>query len=104
MNELYQTFNKIYLSLIKEVKKISTSKDSEIISDLKKNYKVFDKKSTEYLDDFKIQLMIKIVNHIFIYFNCSLIRHQPDVLRVKSLSLRSKHYIITFTSGKKILI
>lgn len=65
MNELYQTFNKIYLSLIKEVKKISTSKDSEIISDLKKNYKVFDKKSTEYLDDFNNNISDAITKVIF---------------------------------------
>lgn len=51
-NEIHQTFNKIYLSLIKEIKKINKNKDNEIIVLLKTNYKVFDKKSKEYLDFF----------------------------------------------------
>jgi len=44
-NKIYYVFNKIFLSLIKEVK----SKNDEIKHTLKQHYKVFDKQSSEYI-------------------------------------------------------
>jgi hypothetical protein len=64
-NEIHQTFNKIYLSLIKEIKKINTTKDNEIIVLLKTNYKVFDKKSIEYLEFFNDNINDEITKVIF---------------------------------------
>lgn len=44
-NKIYYVFNKIFLSLIKEVK----SKNDEIKHTLKQHYKIFDKQSSEYI-------------------------------------------------------
>lgn len=44
-NKIYYVFNKIFLSLIKEVK----TKNDEIKHTLKQHYKIFDKQSSEYI-------------------------------------------------------
>lgn len=54
-------FNRIYLNLMKDIK----DKNDEIKGILKKNYKVFDKKSNEYIDTFIININEEILNVVF---------------------------------------
>lgn len=51
-------FNKIYLNLIKDIK----DKDDEVKMLLKSSYKVFDKKSSEYMDAFECQISDSVVD------------------------------------------
>ena len=44
-NKIYYVINKIFLSLIKDIK----TKNEEIKHTLKQHYKIFDKQSSEYI-------------------------------------------------------
>ena len=54
-------FNRIYLNLMKDIK----NKSSDIKAILKKNYKVFDKKSYEYIDSFIVNINDDIIKVVF---------------------------------------
>lgn len=54
-------FNKIYLNLMKEIK----DKDVDVKSKLKSNYKVFDKKSDEYITRMSMLMDDKITKALF---------------------------------------
>lgn len=54
-------FNKIYLNLMKEIK----DKDVEIKSKLKTNYKVFDKKSNEYITRLVMNMNDNVTSALF---------------------------------------
>ena len=65
-------FNRIYLNLMKEIK----DKDPDIKQCLKESYKVFDKKSSEYLATFVAQFDDSVKNVIFIDEGDDLLSHE----------------------------
>lgn len=64
-------FNRIYLNLMKEIK----NKNADIKQTLKESYKVFDKKSTEYLATFVSQFDEGVKDVIFIDEGVDLLSH-----------------------------
>ena len=60
-NNIAFMFNRIYLNLMKEIK----DKDSEIKTKLKQTYKVFDKKSDEYIIKLALNMDDRITSALF---------------------------------------
>ena len=60
-NNVCYMFNKVYLNLMKEIK----DKNPDIKSKLKSNYKIFDKKSTEYITNMVLNMNDSVTDALF---------------------------------------
>ena len=60
-NKIFELFNKVYLNLLKDIK----SKNDDIKTSLKINYKVFDKKSPEYVEYFSKLMNEEVTTQLF---------------------------------------
>jgi hypothetical protein len=104
-NKICELFNKVYLTILKDIK----SKNGDIKSDIKLNYKIFDKQSIEYVVYFEKQMtpdviellyssgdifQSDIVMNIEIFLNVSIGRIINDVIKDDPHEMKTFTYYV----------